>query len=161
MSWSSFNQLWMDICHILNSPSYDILLDISNSHTPNYIAKLNELTLHVLASAAFGPQTDGRWHYGRHEEEDEDRDMIVSFVTRLTAHAAMEIMAQLMASHHPSGIQADKVGAWLMNEEATIWDEYEFTNREQMVSNEDYDYEVDCTAVALSSAIILDTDITL
>lgn len=31
--------------------------------------------------------------------------------------------------------------------------QYEFTNREQMVSNEDYDYEFDCTAVALSSPV--------
>lgn len=64
----------MDICQILNSPSYDVLLDGARSATPTYIAKLAELTCHILESGVFGPQTGGRWHYGRHVEEM-DREM--------------------------------------------------------------------------------------
>lgn len=64
----------MDICQILNSPSYDVLLDHASSATPNYIAKLAELTCHIVGSGVFGPHTDGRWHYGRHAEE-EDQEM--------------------------------------------------------------------------------------
>lgn len=77
MSWSSFNQLWMEISHILNSPSFDILLDFKNAHTPQYIARLADLTRHVLESGVFGPTTVGRWHLGRHDEE-EDRDAYVA-----------------------------------------------------------------------------------
>lgn len=32
-------------------------------------------------------------------------------------------MAQVMAWDDPCVVRADKVGAWLMNEEATMWDE--------------------------------------
>lgn len=71
MSWILFNQLWMDVCHIVNSPSFDILLDITSSQTPNYVAKLAELTHHVMASGVFGPNTLGRWHHGRHGEEED------------------------------------------------------------------------------------------
>lgn len=48
---------------------------------------------------------------------------IVDFVARLTGHAAKGIMEQVMAWNDPLDIQAGKVGAWLMNEEATVWDE--------------------------------------
>lgn len=63
MSWSSFDRLWMDVRQIANSPSFDILLDIANSQTPNYVAKLAkpaELTHHVVAYGVFGPNTLGR-----------------------------------------------------------------------------------------------------
>lgn len=76
MSWSSFNRLWMDISQILNSPSFDILLDCRSALTHNYVVRLADLTRHVLASGAFGPTTVGRWHQGRHEEEA-DRDQYV------------------------------------------------------------------------------------
>lgn len=71
MSWTLFNQLWMEICCVLNSPSHDILLDSSRSHTAAYALKLSELTLHVLQSGVFAPDTGGKWHYGRHEEEED------------------------------------------------------------------------------------------
>lgn len=44
---------------------------------------------------------------------------IVAFIGRLTAHEAMGIMAW----DDPWNIEADKVDGWLMNEEATIWDQ--------------------------------------
>lgn len=47
---------------------------------------------------------------------------IAQFIARLTAHAVNGIMEQVKAWDDPWNIQADKVGAWLMNEEATVWD---------------------------------------
>lgn len=41
----------------------------------------------------------------------------------MTAHAARGIMDQVTAWDDPCDANADKVGAWLTNEEATMWDE--------------------------------------
>lgn len=95
---------------------------------------------------------------------------ITDFIARLTVHAASGIMHQVMAWDDYCDIQADKVGAWLMNVEATVWDEvcltvhplmdmfaklwqYEFFNREaaQPASNEDDGRDGD-TAAAPSRA---------
>lgn len=130
----------MEISQILNAPSLDILLDFKNAQTPQYIARLADLTRHVLASGVFGPTTVGRWHLGRHdEEEDQDEYVylfeesvtcpanpgrrIVDFVERLTAHAVSRIMAVVQQYDGTCEIKPDKVGAWLMNEEATMWDD--------------------------------------
>lgn len=42
---------------------------------------------------------------------------------RLTAHAVAGIMAEVAEYDDPCVIKADKVGAWLMNEVATMWDD--------------------------------------
>lgn len=47
----------------------------------------------------------------------------MAFIARVTAHAAVGIMAQVMAWDDPYDIHANKVGAWLLNEEATEWEE--------------------------------------
>lgn len=73
LSWRSLNRIWMDISHILNSPAFDILLDVSRSHEPKYRDQLAELTRDVLATGVFRPETQGTWRYGRHDEE-EDKD---------------------------------------------------------------------------------------
>lgn len=131
----------MEISQILNSPSFDILLGFKTAQqTPEYARRLAELTDHVLASGVFAPGTVGRWHLGRHEQE-EDREeyvraseesgkccanarrRIVDFVERLTAHAVAGIMAEVAEYDDPREIKADKVGAWLMNEVATMWDD--------------------------------------
>ncbi|KAL0631762.1 hypothetical protein Q9L58_009370 [Maublancomyces gigas] len=139
LSWPAINRLWMDVCNILNSPSHDILLDANRSHELEYHEKLAELTRDVLTSGVFGPDTQGRWRYGRHTDEP-DQIAIVDFIARLTMHAARGILDQVTACDHSCDVKADKVGAWLMNEEATIWDQYEFVDREA-VSNEDYHYQ--------------------
>lgn len=69
MSWPAFNRLWMDICNILNSPSYNVLLVGHCSHEPEYLAKPADLTREILASGVFGPLTQGRSWHGRHEPE--------------------------------------------------------------------------------------------
>lgn len=51
------------------------------------------------------------------------RHRIVGFVGRLTEHAAMGIMNQVLAWDDPWDVEADKVGGCLMNEEATVWDQ--------------------------------------
>lgn len=71
MSWDSFNRPWTDMCHILNSPSYNVLLDLTNFGTLDYIAKPADLTCIILRSGVFGLQSDGRWHYGRHAEDEQ------------------------------------------------------------------------------------------
>lgn len=48
---------------------------------------------------------------------------IVDFIARLTVYAAKGIMGQVTPCDDPCEIKEDKVGAWLMNEEATVWDE--------------------------------------
>lgn len=48
---------------------------------------------------------------------------IVDFVERLTMHAVARIMAVVQQSDGHCEIKPDKVGAWLMNEEATMWDD--------------------------------------
>lgn len=81
----------------------------------------------------------------------------------------MEIMTQVTAWDDPWNVEADKVGGWLMNEEATQWDQvgctdprsdmianlrqYEFTNRDQPVSSQDQGDEDYCTADAPSRAL--------
>lgn len=61
------NCLWMDISNILNSPSYDILLDANHSPVPKYLDKLSELTRGVLESSVFGLQPPGKWRSGRRD----------------------------------------------------------------------------------------------
>lgn len=41
---------------------------------------------------------------------------------RVTAYAVGEIMQQVMAFDDPCEIRPDKVGAWLMDERAAMWD---------------------------------------
>lgn len=82
----------------------------------------------------------------------------------------MEIMTQVTAWDDPWNVEADKVGGWLMNEVATEWDQvgwrdpppsdmianlrqYEFMNRDQPVSNQDYGDQDNCTAEALSRVL--------
>lgn len=73
LSWVSFNQLWMHISNVLNSPSQDVLLSGDRSHEAVYINKLAELTREVLASGVFAHHVQGRWKYGRYPEE-KDKD---------------------------------------------------------------------------------------
>lgn len=63
----------MDISNALNSPSHDILLAAHRSHEAAYTDTLADLTRDILASGVFGPNTHGKWQYGRHHEErDQD-----------------------------------------------------------------------------------------
>lgn len=47
---------------------------------------------------------------------------IASYIARLTMHAADTVMTDVLKWNDHIEIKADKVGGWLMNEEATNWD---------------------------------------
>lgn len=50
------------------------------------------------------------------------RVRITDYITRVTVYAASGIMAQVRSYDDLITIESDKVGGWLMNEEATEWE---------------------------------------
>lgn len=71
LSWQDFNHLWFQICDSVNSPAFDIMLDIKMAGKPEYERKLWEITIDLLSSGVFGRDRPGRWKYGRYEDEQD------------------------------------------------------------------------------------------
>lgn len=69
LSWPDFNHLWMDLCNFLNSPAYDVLLDVAKVREDEYSRKLQAITSDILSSGVFGSHRPGTWTYGRYEDE--------------------------------------------------------------------------------------------
>lgn len=71
LSWLDFNFLWAELCHYLNSPANDILLNIELIGTSDYDQTLSTITGDLLASGVFGSKRPGTWRYGLYQNEED------------------------------------------------------------------------------------------
>lgn len=69
LSWHYFNILWADVCHYINSPANEVLLNPGVQETDIYDQNLFGLTSHLLGSGTFGLDRRGTWIYGRYRSE--------------------------------------------------------------------------------------------
>lgn len=140
MSWEEFNKLWVQICNFINAPSNDVLFDHSRAGEIEYRNKLTELIGDLLATGRFGLESRGNWRFGQHATEPHQEayvalaldsfwspilltnSRVADYVGRVTAYAGKRIMEQVPIENTGRILQADKVGGWLMNQDATEWD---------------------------------------
>lgn len=71
LSWDAFNSLWTELCHYLNSPANDILLNNELVGTSGYDRVLWTITSDILVSGVFGDDRRGTWRYGKYENEED------------------------------------------------------------------------------------------
>lgn len=69
LSWQDFNTFWMNICNYLNSPAYDLLLDVGRANEVEYSQKLCDITIDLLSAGLFGSGRHGTWRYGQYSNE--------------------------------------------------------------------------------------------
>lgn len=108
MSWRSLNRIWVDICHILKSP-----LTSFSAYKAKYLDKLPKFW--DLAYLGQKPRACGDMAVIKRKTTRTH--------TRLRAHAARRIMDLVTACDSPCDVTVGKVGGWLINEVAMMWDE--------------------------------------
>lgn len=69
LGWEDFNNLWAELCHYINCPANDVLLDRGMAGTSGYDGKLSSITNDILQSGIFGCDRPATWKYGRYEQE--------------------------------------------------------------------------------------------